>query len=316
MSLLKKIKRKKPSKIIIATISGVIFLLLILIIGNLIFARQRARTSQPAISWYLEPTPEPNKIEGSLTPKNNSGVNNSATNPIPATKAFYEVAPILMYHYIETPSATTTLHGLYLDPKIFDAQLDTLVKNNYHPLFASELAADINSKAALTGKNIILTFDDGYKDFYTQVFPLLKKYNYKATLYVVVNALGTKGYLTRDQIKELAASGLVEIGSHSFNHPDLRSLKEKDAKFEISISKVILEEICGQPVTSFAYPFGYYKNEFFSIASTTGYTNAVSVNAGSRQGEQNIWLLSRLRPGERTGEALIKWLEAWAQAKY
>lgn len=298
------------------TLGGVIFLLLILIISNLFFARERARANEAALNWYLEPTPEPSKINEPTIKKNNSAAASSSTDGIPATKGFYITVPVLMYHYVELPTATTTLKGLYLDPKIFDAQLATLAKDNYQALFMSELAKDIDSRTEVAGKNIALTFDDGYEDFYTQVFPLLKKYNYKATLYVIINKLGTNGYLTRDQVKELAASGLVEIGSHTFNHPDLRSLKDKDAQFEISASKRILEQISGKPITSFAYPFGYYKNEFFTLASSTGYTNAVSVMPGSRQGEENIWLLRRLRPGERIGEALIKWLNAWEKAKY
>lgn len=59
--------------------------------------------------------------------------------------------------------------------------------------------------------------------------PILKKYNLKGTLYVIINRLGTPGYVTRNQVKEMAESGLVEIGSHTFNHPDLRTKKYKDA---------------------------------------------------------------------------------------
>ncbi len=304
------------SKIIITTINVVIFLLLILLISNLFFAWQQTRADYSLVNQYLDPTPEPNKISKSLILKNKSVTNFSLKNQALAPNDFYVSVPILMYHYIEMPSATTTLKGLYLDPKIFEAQLNTLLKQNYQTYFMSELVQNINSRTSLTNKKIILTFDDGYEDFYSQVFPLLKKYNYKATLYVIINKLGTTGYLTREQIKILAASGLVEIGSHTFNHPDLRGLKSKDAKFEISASKKILEQISGQPVTSFAYPFGYYRNDFFAVVSSAGYTNAVSVMPGSHQGNENIWLLRRLRPGERTGEALLKWLDAWAQAKY
>lgn len=232
-----------------------------------------------------------------------------------APKDFSESVPVLMYHYIEAPTASTTMKGLYLDPKIFADQLQSLEKNSYQTIFMSDLAISIKKEKKLSGQNIALTFDDGYEDFYTQAFPLLKKYNSKATLYVIINRLDTKGYLTRSQVKELASSGLVEIGSHTFNHPDLRKLKSKDAKFEIEASKRILEQISGKPVLTFAYPFGYYEPEFFTTVSASHYLAAVSVKPGIKEGKDNLWLLRRLRPEARTDQIFIKWLEEWEKSK-
>jgi len=70
--------------------------------------------------------------------------------------------------------------------------------------------------------------------------------------------LGKPGYLTEAQVKEMATSGLVEIGSHTFNHPDLRRLNVKDAIFEIQDSRAVLQRLSGQPVLTFAYPYGDY----------------------------------------------------------
>jgi peptidoglycan/xylan/chitin deacetylase (PgdA/CDA1 family) len=254
------------------------------------------------------------KIETRISPT--TSPKNIITNPRLELNGFSETMPILMYHYIEVAPASTTLKGLYLDPKIFANQLLELQKNNYKTLFVSEVGASIVSQQKLDQKNIALTFDDGYEDFYTEAYPLLKKYNCKATLYVIINALDKKGYLTRIQVRELADSGLVEIASHTFNHPDLRILKAKDAKFEIMDSKKILEQISGKPVLSFAYPYGYYKTEFFEIASSTGYTSAASVMPGSRQGTDDRWILRRIRPNDRSGQTFIAWLKDWEQAKY
>ncbi len=259
---------------------------------------------------------DPKMIGNSLAETASSSSQRIIDNPPLALKGFSETIPILMYHYIEPPTATTTLKGLYIDPIIFDKQLEALKKDNYQTLFISELATNLESEKKLTGKNIVLSFDDGYEDFYTQAWPILKKYNYKATLYIIINRLDTKGYLTRAQVKELAASDLVEIGSHTFNHPDLRSLKKKDANFEIQASKKILETISGRPVLTFAYPFGYYRTDFFDMVSSIGYKAAVLVTPGVKQGKENIWLLRRLRPGERTGEVFRKWLEEWERANY
>jgi peptidoglycan/xylan/chitin deacetylase (PgdA/CDA1 family) len=303
---MEKIKTGYKKIIIVAVLAGFLLLALCLV-NRFVFLKPQKKQEQDFNAYLVEANLGSEPVVKSET----------ATSSKPLTlKGFSEVTPILMYHYVEVPSATTTLKGLYLDPVIFDEQLKVLKDNNYETLFVSELANNLRQEKKAGAKNIVLTFDDGYEDFYTQVWPVLKKYNYKATLYVIINKLGAKGYLSREQVKELAFSGLVEIGSHTFNHPDLRSLKKKDANFEIQASKVILEQISGKPVLSFAYPYGYYKTDFFSVASGSNYLAAVSVIPGVRQGGDNIWLLRRLRPGARTGEIFKKWLSDWEQANY
>ena len=165
--------------------------------------------------------------------------------------------PILMYHYVELAPATTTLQGLYLDPTIFKSQLNEIKRENFNNVFVSEVANSFILKKSLANNSIALTFDDGYEDFYTNVFPLLKKCKIKATLYVIINALDTPGYLTRKQLKELADSEYIEIGSHTFNHPDLTTLNQFKSEYEIIKSKKALEDIVNKPVLSFCYPFGH-----------------------------------------------------------
>lgn len=227
-----------------------------------------------------------------------------------APKSFTELTPVLMYHYIEAPTASTTLPGLYLRPEIFKDQLQEIKKNGYSPIFLADLAVSLKEKKKLPARSIVLTFDDGYEDFYTQAYPLLKEYGFKSTLYVIINRLDTFGYLTKAQVKELAESGLVEIGSHTFNHPDLRLAKEKTSEFEIKDSRLALEKISGQPVLTFAYPFGHYQVSDLAIASSS-YQGAVSVQPGVWQATEDVWLIRRLRPGARRGEEFSKWLESW-----
>lgn len=311
-----KLSPESKKRIIITALSC-LFLILVLVANFLLLSQKHRVESNRAASSAENLKTEIAKVnEINIANANIDNQKTSVDKPDLELKLYNIVLPILMYHYVETPTATTTLKGLYLDPKIFADQLLVLSQNNYVPLFMSETAAELQAEKKPDNKNIVLTFDDGYEDFYTEVFPLLKKYNYKATLYIIINKLGAPGYLTREQVRELAASDLVEIASHTFNHPDLRALKDKDAKFEITASKKILEQISGRPVTSFAYPFGYYQTDFFSLASSSGYTNAVSVISGVRQGKENIWLLRRLRPGDRQGEVFIKWLDDWSKSKY
>jgi peptidoglycan/xylan/chitin deacetylase (PgdA/CDA1 family) len=270
----------------------------------------------PAVSPQTE---EPSRPEPQKEARSEDASPIYASSGYDGTKAerkprsFSEKVPVLMYHYISLPPATTTLPGLYLPPQTFAKQLAGLKEGKYQSVFLSELAASLRTEKALPDKSIALTFDDGYEDFYTQAFPLLKEYGFKGTLYVIINRLDTPGYLTKGQVKELAASGLVEIGSHTFNHPDLRSAKEKASIFEIKDSRRILEDISGQPVDTFAYPFGYYNDLDQAIASSSRYSGAVSVHPGVWQSTSDIWLIKRLRPGAREGQEFSKWLAQWLE---
>lgn len=228
-----------------------------------------------------------------------------------SSRVFIEKVPILMYHYIEIPPATTTLPGLYLKPDIFESQLQEINRQKYKTVFMSEVARNLSHSEKMTSNTMALTFDDGYEDFYTKAFPLLQKYKIKSTVYIIINTLDKPGYLTTGQLKELARSGLVEIGSHTFNHPDLRKLKAKDVRFEILASRRILRQLSGQEVLTFAYPYGYYQPEFFHLLSSAGYLGALAVKPGAVQDSDNLWIIKRLRPGNQSGINFATWLEAW-----
>lgn len=224
--------------------------------------------------------------------------------------------PIFMYHYVETPSPFTTLPGLYVSPFVFEKQLQELRRYHFNPVFVSEVAAALRQNTALPKYSIALTFDDGYQDFYDQVFPLLKEYQVKATVYVIVNKVGQPGYLKEEQLKELVDSGLVEIGSHTFNHLDLKKISLAAAKYEIAGSKLELGRLSGQPILTFAYPFGRYHLEHLRIVQEAGYQAAISVDSGVIQSLEGVWLLKRVRPGERTGREFSRWLFSLYRMKY
>lgn len=216
--------------------------------------------------------------------------------------------PVLMYHYIET-AGSTTLPWLYEPPEIFEAQLKTLYNKCYNSIFVSDLGKSIADGSQLPAKSIALTFDDGYEDMYTNTLPLLKKYNMKGTMYIIVNALGKPGYLTKEQVKEMADSGYVEIAAHTLNHPDLRLKDWQAANYEIGGSKRELEKIIGQPVTDFAYPYGFFTTRDEEICRQAGYLTCVSTYPGQVQTFEKRFSLYRLRPGYRVGPALLSWLE-------
>lgn len=234
--------------------------------------------------------------------------NRAAVGTIASLPAGKIRMPILTYHYIEV-HGTTTLPWLYHSPAVFEAQLKTLADNCYQSFFVSEVAAALEGKAALAWKPVAITFDDGYADMYTEAYPLLKKYKMKGTMYIIVNALDKPGYLTREQVKEMAASGYVEIASHTLNHANLNNSSWAVARYELLASKEALEKILARPVASLAYPYGFFTIRDEKLCQQAGYSACVSTYPGQVQDYDGRYSLYRLRPGYRVGPSLLNWLD-------
>jgi peptidoglycan/xylan/chitin deacetylase (PgdA/CDA1 family) len=179
----------------------------------------------------------------------------------------------LMYHSInETPF--TSLTGLFVRPVDFEDQLATLNALGYEYLFADEFTHTENP-------SVMLTFDDGYEDNYTEMFPILKKYNAKATIFMVTSAIDRPGYLSSEQIKEMAESGLVRFASHTHNHYSLTSLSESALRYQFEYSKQILKELTGYEMDAICYPGGSVSDYVKQIAEDYycyGYTTVHSAN--------------------------------------
>ncbi|MCX6816846.1 MAG: polysaccharide deacetylase family protein [Candidatus Beckwithbacteria bacterium] len=220
--------------------------------------------------------------------------------------------PILIYHYVEyvKDEGDTIRKSLNITPNIFEKQIQTLLDNSYSFIFIDELADYLDGKVKLAPKPIILTFDDGYEDFYTVVLPILTKHNVKATVYIVPGFLDKLNAMTSKQIQEVANSGLVEIASHTVHHINLKYESAKIAEAEIIDSKNKLEQLIAKRVNNFAYPYGGFNEETIKLLKEAGYRTAVTDTNGSYQSEVNRYYLYRLRPGAKTGKELIDWLES------
>jgi peptidoglycan/xylan/chitin deacetylase (PgdA/CDA1 family) len=232
-----------------------------------------------------------------------------ATSTVPSYK--YVNLPILMYHYIEyTPEKADLIRKrLTINPTIFEKQLITLKQAGYQTYFVRDIPNILSGSLKPAEKSLVLTFDDGYKDFYTIAFPLLKKYQMKATVYIIYDTIGGQAYLDSEQIKELINSGLVEIGSHTLDHVYLSKMPLSLADKQIKESKLELEKKFKIKVSTFAYPYGAFSAEIIKLVEQAGYTAAVSVIAGRLQSEENLFYLSRLRSSDRFGPQLINFIE-------
>lgn len=219
--------------------------------------------------------------------------------------------PIVTYHYVEyvADPADFIRKSLDVNPALFERQLKQLSQADYHSYFVRDIPDIFDGKISYDPKSIILTFDDGYEDFYTGAFPLLKKYQMKATIYIIVDKIGKTGYLTKAQIKELLASNLVEVGSHTLDHVYLKQAAAKTASKQILESKKQLEELFGIKIFSFAYPYGAFNQATVDLVKEAGYSAAVSVISGTMQSPDNQFFLSRIRAGKLMGVDAVKALE-------
>lgn len=182
---------------------------------------------------------------------------------------------ILLYHHIaENPSQ----NPYYVRPEQFEAQMALLWERGYRTISVAQLLMALENGAELPACSFILTFDDGDEDVYTQAYPILQRYGYTATLYLVVNYLDHPGFLSREQVQTLLAAGW-EIGSHSLHHFDLTQVGDTVLKAEIDDSRTRLEALFGVPVLSFAYPYG--KTSFHALrwVKKAGYQAGMGVGS-------------------------------------
>ncbi len=225
---------------------------------------------------------------------------------IKPTKEFY--VPILLYHYVEyvKDPGDTIRKSLNIIPAVFDEEVKTLKNAGYTFLTPKDLADILDEKMKLPIRSVVLTFDDGYKDFYTDVFPILKKYNAKAVAFIVPNFLNKPNNMDTWMLKEILKSGLVEIGAHTMNHSYLSGLPLKRVKYEVEESKNYLEKNLSVPIVSFAYPYGAFDNQAIEVVKNAGFKTAITTINGTLITDTNRFFLYRIRPGGLVGESLIK----------
>ena len=166
--------------------------------------------------------------------------------------------PILCYHGVLDDYWGDA--SLFVKVAEFEKQMQYLVENDYTPIFTSEI-----KKANNYQKPIIITFDDGYKDVYTNAYPILKKYNIKANIYIISGWINGDVYMNTNELQEMASSPLIEVGSHTVTHKALASLTEDQIEEEVKTSQQQLQEITGKPIDIIAYPTGSFDNRVIAI---------------------------------------------------
>ncbi len=213
--------------------------------------------------------------------------------------------PILMYHSISS-YASPRFRPCTVSPQVFEKHLSYLEQHDYTAVTVTQFVrAMVQGRAKLPLRPVILTFDDGYEDFYTHALPALRRHGFAATLYIATAFVGgtsrwlqregesMRPMLTWEQLAEISASG-IECGAHSHTHQPLDMLPLSTARNEIVYSKEVLEEHLGQEVSSFAYPFGYYTPRVQQIVQAYGYTSACALKRMLNSLYDDPYALARL----------------------
>jgi peptidoglycan/xylan/chitin deacetylase (PgdA/CDA1 family) len=215
------------------------------------------------------------------------------------------VLPIIMYHSIAL-DATPMFKQFAVAPALFADHIAYLDDHGYTPLTVTQyIQLRQMPFSAWPRRPIVLTFDDGYADFYERAFPVLLRHRFVATLYVTTGYVGetsrwlrrsgeaTRRMLTWEQLCELHQHN-IECGAHSHTHPQLDVLPRRLADHEILRSKRLLEEHLNTRTSTFAYPYGYYTADVQEDVRKAGFTSACAVKRRFCSSTSDPYALERL----------------------
>lgn len=296
-------KKRTNSMLAIRLTSPVIILssllfLLIIIWGSLnVLSKNNQLSSKPFIksqvSGVKNTTPNPSK-----TPTQ-PGQSKSTEARLAQPVGYQLQVPILYYHYIgNNPNPLDTKRdSLSTVPDKFREQIKYLKDNGYTAISLDTLYAALKKQTTLPQKPVVLTFDDGYIDFYFNAFPILQEFNMHATVFVPVGLVGQSSYLNWDQIKFMHNSGLISFQSHGINHVNMNSLPKFELDLEMRESKKILQDKLGTPVNFISYPYGVSSEEILTAAREAGYVGGVGTWLSKTQSEGTIYNMPRIRIG-------------------
>lgn len=210
------------------------------------------------------------------------------TAPLPPPEDDVKVL-VLNYHMVNS-----MFISLAVEPEDFDWQMKYLVDHGYHTISIDELYDFLAGQGTLPDRPVLITFDDGYVDNYTNAYPILKKYNLKATIFIVTGFVSKRrGYLTWDQLREMEKNGIM-AQSHTVTHAPLPELSDERIREELVESKRQAETELGHPVEFIAYPTGMHDLHIVGIAKEAGYKGGFTVKYGNVDRNSNVYAMERV----------------------
>ena len=256
-------RRKAKKRAILLAVTSLV-LLLVLIVGGVYSLTQLGKpyNQEEANNVSINQITSSSKASSEPTKNTNTTSNSDSKDKVKWIKQNQPVqVPILMYHTIHVMDPSEAANaGLIVDPATFESHLKALKDAGYYPLTPAEAYKVLTENVLPENKKVVwLTFDDSLKDFYTNAFPLLQKYDMKATNNVITGFVqaGREDMLTLDEIKEMKDKSM-SFEDHTVNHPDLSATTEDQQKIELKDSKSYLDKNLSQTTTTVAYPSGRY----------------------------------------------------------
>ncbi|MBE6066274.1 MAG: polysaccharide deacetylase family protein [Clostridium lundense] len=208
----------------------------------------------------------------------------------PNLKHNNEGIPVLMYHSISNKKG----NEIQLSKDLFEAQMKFLKDKNYTTLSLDELYDFIASNKPIPQKSVVLTFDDGYVDNYLNAYPILKKYNFRATIFVITDNVDKYSHtINSSQIKEMSLNG-IDIMSHTEKHEDLSTLNYDNQLYTMKTSQKFLEKVLDKKVNYIAYPYGRWNKDTLKAAKDSGHTMAFSTSGTWTDKSDGIYKLDRV----------------------
>ncbi len=242
--------------------------------------------------------------------------------------------PVLMYHHVSPEPGLVTV-----SPETFEEQMAYLARKKYHALAADEFLEFLQGKRELKGRNVLITFDDGYLDNYVYAYPILKRYDLKATIFAITSLIGEGAaraclgaaknlpatpdhrtckaaiaegradevMLRWSEIQTMEASGAVEVHSHTHSHQRWNELYvDKNQRFEavekdLATSRATLKTRLGKESLHLCWPWGYFEAEYQALAAKLGFKAQYSTLRGVNIAGDDPQRVARLVMKDRSG---------------
>lgn len=204
--------------------------------------------------------------------------------------------PVLMYHSLQYDPSNPN-NSARIKAEDFAAQMKWLHDNGYTALSLDQLYQGFSSGSGFPQKSVVLTFDDGYNDLYTNGYPVLRQYGFAATVFMISGDVDKPGYLTSDQLKVMSADG-VDVQDHTVTHPYLDKLSYNSQYKELGDSRTALQGITGGTVQYVAYPYGHFDANTLKAAQALGYRMGFKMDGGWAAVGGNLLEIPRVYIGD------------------
>lgn len=205
----------------------------------------------------------------------------------------YQTVPVLCYHRFSTKKSSDKIT---VSAETFDRQMAYLRNNGYTVLSLRQFYDFIDYRRRPPRKSVIISIDDGWKSAQTIAYPILRKYGFPAVLFIHTENIKEKqnpNTLTWEELRELSASGLFEIESHSVTHDDLTRISDEQLQKELGESMREITSVIGKAPTAIAYPYGLFNRRVISLMKQYGYRSGFTVIRGGNAFFFNPYALNR-----------------------